>query len=541
MNQAKIKQFKVQAPIVTPIVSFSGIIIIPVVVHIIHNNPNGSIGGYNISTAQIESQIKVINEDFRRKKGTFGYNTDTVGADIEIEFQLAKVDPNCNPTDGITRTYTSQKSFNPYSDEIKAVIYWPSNEYLNIWVGNLEDNTLGIAQFPSNSGLVGLDSDEGNLETDGVVVNYKSFGVRKATSTKDIYNYGRTTTHEIGHWLGLLHTWGDTECGNDYCNDTPQAKDGNLVSDCRNQTANCFGTSNKVMIENYMDYSPDICMNIFTKDQKTRMRQAMTHSPSRANMLKFMKNGVNTKCISPIVTQLPFYEDFENLDTNTINFSANCEGEKSRLANHSTAAHANFFNSGLLQNNLSTFLLSFDYAYPNQKVEDTLFIFGNTGCITDKFIIASFTGDDLISSTENGASFTPSCQAWKQKQFFFNTEYSYFNIEFSTNKNLQQNLYIDNLRIKSDYQAPVISPQLTLKILGNPIRDNILRTEITYKEISKMEIEIFDILGNKVFRNEISEAIPGLFDFELKQLNAGLFFVKVKVNNETVSERVLFI
>lgn len=274
------------------------IIRIPVVVHVIHDQAETNIGGLNnpnISAEQIRTQIEVLNEDYRRKPGTPGFNDSPLGADTGIEFYLADYDPDGRATDGITRTrYTSKTSFNPFTDDqlLADLVYWPSDKYLNIWVCRLSNNYLGIAQFPSVDNIPGLDnSNEEFAETDGVIIDFRYFGRRSGAITSRIYNQGRTTTHEVGHWLGLIHTWGDVDCGNDYCEDTPPTKEPNQTTNCNDKYSNCAGVTTRNMIENYMDYSPDSCMNIFTKCQAERMRAVLVVSPRRARMVEFAKQG----------------------------------------------------------------------------------------------------------------------------------------------------------------------------------------------------------------------------------------------------------
>ncbi len=171
---------------------------IPVVVHVLHNNSN-----QNISDAQIFSQIDILNEDFRRK------NEDTINtpsdflqyaSDCKINFCLARRDPNNNTTNGITRTYTNETSFDItdkkiYYDSLGGKDAWNSEKYLNIWVANI-DNLAGFSTFPGYP----------FKEEDGVVVNYSYFGNTGTASFP--FNKGRTTTHEVGHWLNLIHIWG---------------------------------------------------------------------------------------------------------------------------------------------------------------------------------------------------------------------------------------------------------------------------------------------------------------------------------------------
>lgn len=260
---------------------------IPVVVHVVHNGePVGS--GANISEAQVQSQIEVLNEDFRRQEGTNGFNS--AGVDTRIEFYLATTDPEGNvlPEPGIHR-YDGGLPVWPtgfatsVDNVLKPATIWDPNRYFNIWTVNfggfIGRNLLGYAQFPSNSGLPGLDADEGPAETDGVVVGYKYFGSAEKGNFPDLnetYNLGRTCTHEVGHWLGLRHIWGDGGCQvDDYCNDTPSSDEPNYT--CTPHIS--CGTVD--MIENYMDYTEDNCMSIFTQNQKDRMVQVLVNSPRR--------------------------------------------------------------------------------------------------------------------------------------------------------------------------------------------------------------------------------------------------------------------
>jgi Pregnancy-associated plasma protein-A/Secretion system C-terminal sorting domain len=268
------------------------IIRIPVVIHVIHNQANGSIAGTNISDEQIYSQIKVLNEDYRRKTGTMGFNSNTIGADTEIEFFLANIDPDGKPSSGITRSYSLKTSFNIINDNDRLTMsnlsYWDSNKYLNIWVASLSSGYIGYGEFPYAETVEGLDS-EADENLDGVYIDYTTFGKKIGTNTKGLYSFGRTATHEIGHWLGLYHTWGDERCGTDYVADTPQAAAANGGSVCKDVFSTCAGTRTRNLIEDYMDYSPDSCMNIFTQGQRDRMRAALDLSKRRRRVVNFAK------------------------------------------------------------------------------------------------------------------------------------------------------------------------------------------------------------------------------------------------------------
>lgn len=272
----------------------SAVRVIPVVVHVIHKGE--ALGtGSNISDAQVISQITTLNNDFRKKVGTRGYNANIVGSDANIEFALAVRDPNGNPTNGIDRVSFCKTSW--WDDEIETILkpqtIWNPNKYLNIWVTpdivSTIGDVLGYAQFPSASGLSGLDEPDmsSDANTDGVVVAHKYFGnldYNDGSFNLDIkYGYGRTTTHEVGHWLGLRHIWGDESCGNDYVADTPIHEKSN--DECfTHPKPNSCGTPDE-MFENYMDYTEDICMNIFTVNQVDRFNAVLANSPRRKELL----------------------------------------------------------------------------------------------------------------------------------------------------------------------------------------------------------------------------------------------------------------
>lgn len=265
-------------------------IIIPVVVHVISNGE--AIGNSeNISDNQVISQIITLNNDYRKKVGTLGYNTNPVGADANIEFVLAVKDPSGNPTNGIDRkTYS-----NTYWDEagventLKPATIWDPTKYLNIWVVNFGgdlDGVLGYAQFPEFSTLSGIDYPPFTANTDGVIIGYKYFGNLDyddgSFNLDATYGFGRTTTHEVGHWLGLRHIWGDENCGTDYVADTPVHQADNYGCFTHPKSNDC-GTADE-MFENYMDYTDDLCMNIFTINQVDRFNAVVANSPRRKEL-----------------------------------------------------------------------------------------------------------------------------------------------------------------------------------------------------------------------------------------------------------------
>ncbi|MEN9440038.1 MAG: hypothetical protein RLZ33_114, partial [Bacteroidota bacterium] len=281
-----------------------GVYYIPVVVHVIHNGE--AVGtGSNVSFAAIQSQIDVLNEDFRKMLGTNGYNTHPSGADTKIEFCLAQRrpdgsaftpgEPGVNRINRSTAGFTAPPFTTGYIDAtIKTWTYnggvatatrgWSPAKYMNIWLCDISGGILGYAQFPQ-SPLGGMGCTTPATATDGVVFLYNSIGKSAVTGFAGPYNEGRTATHEIGHWLGLRHIWGDGGCGvDDFCGDTPLSDAANYGCPVTNSCVDPAPDPND-MVENYMDYTDDACMNIFTYDQMTRMRIVLENSPLRVSLI----------------------------------------------------------------------------------------------------------------------------------------------------------------------------------------------------------------------------------------------------------------
>lgn len=264
------------------------ILTIPVVVHVVYNS-----NVQKISLEQVKSQIEVLNEDFRKMEGTNGFGDNELSTDTKIQFCLAKINLDNEEFDGVDYVYTPTTQFTSRQDVeiMKSSSQWDPEMYFNIWTvawgGSELGNLLGYAQFPEQSGLQGLGGLGGDSTTDGVAISYRNFGSKQKypQGTYGNSNFlGRTATHEIGHCLGLRHIWGDDDnCnGNDFCNDTPVANAPSIGCDTTQDSCPQPGYD---MVQNYMDYSADTCMNIFTPDQVTRMRTVLANSPRRASLL----------------------------------------------------------------------------------------------------------------------------------------------------------------------------------------------------------------------------------------------------------------
>ncbi|MEB2777105.1 M43 family zinc metalloprotease [Algoriphagus sp. D3-2-R+10] len=270
-------------------------ILIPVVIHVIHNGE--SIGqASNVPVSQIEEQIRILNEDFQRQ------NADAVSTPseflpvaglINIEFVLAKQDPSGLPSNGITRTIGPKSSYDPNTDAsiIGQLIQWNPEEYMNLYVTPLVNPYIGYSSFPV-SDLPGLSGAPSSAITDGVVIDYRYFGIGGSAVPS---SQGRTATHEVGHFFGLRHIWGDGGCGvDDFVDDTPLQDNSNTVC---SPNATRFSCDSNDMIQNYMDYTPDACMNLFTRGQVERFEVVLANSPRRVTLIN------NRATIEPVLAE----------------------------------------------------------------------------------------------------------------------------------------------------------------------------------------------------------------------------------------------
>ncbi len=255
-------------------------ITIPVVVHVLYNTT-----AQNISEAQILSQIAVLNEDFSRTNADAA-NTpsvwQTTAGNPEIQFCLAQRTPTGTATTGIERRSTTISTFDANSDNVKeyatgGLDAWDVTKYFNIWVCRLGSGMLGYTIPPT--------SNPNNHY--GVVIDYRYFG--RGYATQAPFNKGRTSTHEVGHALNLLHIWGEDSNGNGVCQ-PGECSGTDVVADTPNQCEENYGSPtfphvscsngpNGDMFMNYMDYTDDQAMNMFTNGQSTRMNAVLNNSP----------------------------------------------------------------------------------------------------------------------------------------------------------------------------------------------------------------------------------------------------------------------
>jgi hypothetical protein len=405
------------------------IIKIPVVVHVIHNGE--AIGtAPNITDAQVQSQITVLNQDFRKMLGTSGgTSTNPVAADIEIEFVLAKQDPNGNPTNGIDRVNMCATSWSTddIDNIVKPATIWDPEQYMNMWsIVFTRTDLLGYAQFPNNSTLQGISEYEGSALTDGVVSAYDNFG----SSDFDLgssfllasgYDKGRTMTHEVGHWLGLRHIWGDgnghpanptanppksevTDCNaTDYCADTPQV--GYEHYDCDSTYDTCPSAAGNDMTENYMDYTDDVCMNIFTLNQKDRIMAVMNNSIRRKNLKTSTKDDpINLYANDAEVKNITDYCSAKITLCSSLPAQSN---KKISLTNRGTSV---LTSANLLYSIDGGTLQSQSWTGPLAQNQSTIVTLQNTttsGILTVKIDTVNGTTDERATNNSSTISYEP--------------------------------------------------------------------------------------------------------------------------------------
>ena len=305
---------------------FSNSYTIPVVVHIIHKNNNEY-----LSLEQINSQLEVLNQDFNRTNAD-ATNTpavfENVAANCNIEFCLAQRTPQNEITNGITYTSTDVSSFSLYDnrvfhDSLGGKTIWDPSTYLNIYVCDLS-SVLGFASFPG-----------GIPSMDGIVIDFENFGTIGNLNAP--YDQGRTTTHELGHYLNLLHIWGSGSCSDDFVDDTPIQEDHNFGCPAH-PSPSC--SNNGDMFQNFMDYTNDACMNLFTEGQKQRMLTVL--NTEREELTN------NTNCMLPF-EDIGIVENISpSLDQSTCGTSFDI---KTKIQNYSTQNINNFKVSYQIDNN----------------------------------------------------------------------------------------------------------------------------------------------------------------------------------------------
>ncbi len=442
---------------------------IPVVVHIIYHTDNASVE--NISDEQIQSQIDVLNEDYNTNNENI-LDVPTIWQPLvrnsKIKFVLANTDTNGNYTTGINRTATSITSaFSIFDNRIFSKVdggddAWNSNFYLNIWVCELENNILGFAAFPGTTS-----------NSDGVVINYKAFGRFKNTIAP--YNYGRTATHEVGHWLNLVHIWGDDNgaCSNDDAiADTPKQANSNTRCPSFPKTDACTDTAPGIMYMNYMDYTDDRCMSFFTNRQVERMKQ----------VLATLRNSIvaSNGLASPNINQSDL--SIDSIE-NPVTYSSNrCFQPKVKIRNNGNTTHSN---------------ITFNYA-------------------VSAGISKNYVWKDSIQSGETKWVELDEIGGDRGSNLF---EVRIVNIDYNRVNNYKSSSF--RITNTSTFNCAISS---SIAIYPNPFTNsNVLTIDANYPESQKATIKIYSNDGKMVYSKEFKFNPKDKLELSSLELSAGLY------------------
>lgn len=548
------------------------VIYIPVVFHIVHKNSSE-----NITQAQINDCIRVLNEDFRKKAGTNGgTSTDTKSVDAEIEFRLAQIDPNGNPTDGVNRINNATET-NDGTDNTKKLSYWDSNKYFNIWVVNVINSSsapagsiiLGYAQFPT--------SRSSRPTTDGIIVRADQVGNIGMGQTGQA---GRTVTHEAGHWCGLYHPFQggcvggtSTNCstqGDQVCDTPPVAVSTNGCPTSQNSCANDVPNLPD-NIKNYMDYADGTCMDMYTAGQSVRMKSLM--STFRANIYStanLSAAGINAdgtyKPLTSAVIKAPVLIDFneqvnrfeiENFmnpntgwkannqvgynDNTSMRFNAYDNGANSILNTRDE-----FHTSNIDITNLTKPTLTFQIAHAKRvsgsSDQINMFVSNNFG--RTEVLAKVFTVTDMETApAKSDSAFVPKSTQWKKLSLDLTDykTYNNFRVRFELQARRGNNTYIDNIQI-GEFVSAINEANNAIKISINPNPTNGI-SNLLFTNVSKSNISInlFDMTGKLVKNISNDTYSVGEHNIELNsaELAKGIYIIKIQQNEQTFTSKWL--
>jgi len=546
------------------------VIYIPVVFHIIHKN-----GFENITQAQVNDCLRVLNEDFRKMAGTKGgTSTDSRAVDAEIEFKLAQIDPFGKPTDGVNRIANATQT-DDGTDATKTLSYWDSNKYFNIWVVNIINSSsapqgsiiLGYAQFPF--------SRSSRPSTDGIIVRADQVGVIGSGLASQ---GGRTVTHEAGHWCGLYHPFQggcagglSSNCasqGDQICDTPPVAASTNGCPENQNSCTNDVPNLPD-LVKNYMDYADGTCMDVFTAGQSVRMKSQMQAYRSNIySTTNLSAAGLNAdgsyKTLTAASTKAPFLIDFnsQNPFWEIENFMNIVNGWKvnyqlgsndgtcmfiNSFANGSTSTlntRDAFHTSNIDITSLTSPELSFKIAYAKRLTgsNDKLNMFISDNYGRTEILARTFSANEMETAVPNNTSaFVPTSTQWKTLKLDltpFKT-YTNFRVRFEMQSLRGNNTYIDDIKIgELSTSTNELKNTLNLNIYPNPTNTN---SVISFNSICNEEltINLFDISGKFIKNVSKTNYQIGENTIELSasDLSKGIYIIKFEQNNQTYTSK----
>ena len=502
------------------------IVTIPVVVHVVYFREQE-----NISEAQIVSQIEVINEDFRLR------NSDRTGAwsdreaDIQIEFCLATEDPNGNPTNGITRTRTTRAAIatnnSIKSSRTAGQDAWDTTQYLNMWVGDTGGDLLGYAQFPGS----------GRAETDGVVIGTEFFGSRAKTDGffgSENFDLGRTATHEIGHFLNLRHIWGDGDCGqDDLVNDTPLAAEPN--GGCPSNPNSCQTTNDeRDMYENYMDYTADRCMNLFTEGQKSRMRAVLASGGFRASLARSTKcSGVidpNPNPNPPTDNEAPSAPgtlSASDVQDTTVQLSWGAATDNVGVVGYQIfSGNGNLGTVTGLSTAVSSLVAGESYTFSVRAIDEA----GNTSPFSNTVTIVAGQSAGKCAGVpefDGNTSYSAGDQVVFRDTLFERTNTGWINLG-SCNEERRAG------QKTSATVAPPFKVATSVKVYPNPVRNGNLSIEIT-GSFKQSTFTVTNLMGQLVQKGILTTNSENL---NVSSLKSGIYMVNVTTDAKVISKTI---
>lgn len=543
------------------------VIYIPVVFHVIHNG-----GLENITQAQLMDQLRVLNEDFRKLAGTNGGSaTNGKAVDMQIEFRLAQLDPNGNRHDGINRVQSTLTE--NARDNVKSLSYWPSNRYLNIWIVKSIQNfgtdgtVLGYAQFPSDQ----LSSPK----TDGIVMRADYTGT---IISGNATNAGRTLTHEVGHWIGLYHTFqggcaGSTpntcaSAGDRVC-DTPPVED--ATNGCLASRTTCSGLA---MIENYMDYMDGKCTNTFTQGQKDRASaQMLLYRSTIYSSTNLVSTGIdasgNYRAVSPSSIKAPYSYSFEdvnianagwriqNLNNGTKAWASNTNayaGNRSLafrnyLINSTSSLNSrDEFNSPLIDlttqaNPTLTFKIA--YARSSSSSNDILYgyISGDFGRTETRIFTGTASNMERTAGPLAGSEYIPVAADWKHFTVDLTPYAGMTNarIRFEYINRKGNNIYFDNFVIGSNTGiSETLKKDMAFNVYPNPMSE-VAYAQFELKQSEDVTVEVMDLIGRSVKTVQQGTMPAGIHSLPISKANLtpGIYLVNVTTAKGSFSHKLV--
>jgi hypothetical protein len=539
---------------------------IPVVFHVIHNG-----GSENITQAQIMDQMRILNEDFRKKAGTNGdKSTNPNATDMEYEFRLAQVDPNGNPTDGINRIQNT--ATNNASDNVKSLSRWPSTKYLNIWVvksinigGTTGGIVLGYAQFPSFMQF--------SPNSDGIVIRADYVGSIQSGNSSHM---GRTLTHEVGHWVGLYHPFQDGCTGQSSSNcasagdrvcDTPPVSEANYGSVCDATLNSCTGDNPDLpdMITNYMDYLDGKCANTYTLGQKARAIAQMSlfrstiYSDANLAAAGILPDGSYAN-INPSAVKAPYSYGFEDGNPTAAgwriqNLQNGLNGWKVDNVGYNSTRSMGFRNFSLTAithsrdefsspfidlTTLANPVLKVNVARARKNSGDFLEIgiSGNLGRTEN--IIYSAVATQSMPTTE----LVPTdASQWTTLTFDLTPYRNMTNarIRFELRNLRGNNTFIDDFSITASTGVlDNLKQEMAFNVYPNPTEGNAY-AQFELKQTQNIEINICDVTGKKITTIQQGEMPAGMHSLTINrgEIKPGIYLINVTTQNGTFAHKLV--